>query len=86
MAILELRSVCAGYGTAQARTEVLKNIDLAVEDGEFLAVLGFSGTGKTTLISLLAGLKAPDKGEVLFKGETSPAPVRNVALRSKATR
>jgi len=86
MAILELKGVCAGYGAAQARTEVLKDIDLTVEDGELLAVLGFSGTGKTTLISLLAGLKAPDKGEVLFKGApvTGPGPERGVAFQSYA--
>jgi nitrate/nitrite transport system ATP-binding protein len=86
MAILELKGVCAGYGAAQARTEVLKGIDLAVEDGELLAILGFSGTGKTTLISLLAGLKAPDKGEVLFKGApvTGPGPERGVAFQSYA--
>jgi nitrate/nitrite transport system ATP-binding protein len=86
MAILELRQVCAGFGAAQSRTEVLKGIDLTVEDGEFLAILGFSGTGKTTLISLLAGLKAPDKGEVLFKGApvTGPGPERGVAFQSYA--
>jgi nitrate/nitrite transport system ATP-binding protein len=86
MSILELKKVCAGYGAAQARTEVLKGIDLAVEDGELLAVLGFSGTGKTTLISLIAGLKAPDKGEVLFKGApvTGPGPERGVVFQSYA--
>ncbi|MGH6735000.1 MAG: ABC transporter ATP-binding protein [Methyloceanibacter sp.] len=86
MAILELKAVCAGYGSAQARTEVLKGIDLAVEDGEMLAVLGFSGTGKTTLISLLAGLKAPDRGEVLFKGKSvaGPGPERGVVFQSYA--
>jgi nitrate/nitrite transport system ATP-binding protein len=86
MPILELKSVCAGYGSTQARTEVLKSIDLSVEDGELLAVLGFSGTGKTTLISLLAGLKAPDKGAVLFKGEavTGPGPERGVVFQSYA--
>lgn len=86
MSILELKGVCAGYGSAQARTEVLNNIDLTVEDGELLAVLGFSGTGKTTLISLLAGLTTPDKGEVLFKGErvTGPGPERGVAFQSYA--
>ena len=86
MAILELKGVCAGYGAAQARTEVLNGIDLTVEDGELLAVLGFSGTGKTTLISLLAGLKMPDKGEILFKGKpvTGPGPERGVAFQSYA--
>jgi nitrate/nitrite transport system ATP-binding protein len=86
MSILELKNVHAGYGSAQSRTEVLKGIDLRVEDGELLAVLGFSGTGKTTLISLLAGLKAPDKGEVFFKDApvTGPGPERGVAFQSYA--
>ena len=86
MSILELKNVHAGYGSAQSRTEVLKGIDLRVKDGELLAVLGFSGTGKTTLISLLAGLKAPDKGEVLFNGApvTGPGPERGVAFQSYA--
>ncbi len=86
MAVLELKGVWAGYGSAQARTEVLKGIDLGVEEGELLAVLGFSGTGKTTLISLLAGLRKPDKGEVLFKGKrvTGPGPERGVVFQSYA--
>lgn len=86
MAILELEGVHAGYGTGAGRTEVLKGLDLAIEDGEFLAILGFSGTGKTTLISLLAGLKAADKGKVLFKGEPvdGPGPERGVAFQSYA--
>lgn len=86
MAILELKDVQAGYGTGPGRTEVLKGLNLAIEDGEFLAILGFSGTGKTTLISLLAGLKAADEGEVLFKGEAvdGPGPERGVAFQSYA--
>ena len=86
MAVLELKGVWAGYGSSQARTEVLKGIDLSVEEGELLAVLGFSGTGKTTLISLLAGLRKPDKGEVLFKGKrvNGPGPERGVVFQSYA--
>jgi nitrate/nitrite transport system ATP-binding protein len=48
---------------------VLKGIDLAIDEGEFVAIVGFSGSGKTTLISLLAGLTEPDRGQVLFKGQ-----------------
>ncbi|MDH4981682.1 nitrate ABC transporter ATP-binding protein [Hyphomicrobium sp. D-2] len=86
MNILELNGVSAGYGPAAARTEVLKDINTAVQEGELLAVLGFSGTGKTTLISLLAGLRQPDKGEVLFKGNfiTGPGPERGVVFQSYA--
>jgi nitrate/nitrite transport system ATP-binding protein len=86
MAILELKSVSKGYGVGPARTEVLKSIDLGVEEGELLAVLGFSGTGKTTLISLLAGLLTPDNGEVLFRGAAveGPGPERGVVFQSYA--
>ena len=86
MAILEVKQVSKGYGVAPNRSEVLKGIDLSVEDGEFLAILGFSGTGKTTLISLLAGLIKPDAGEVLFKGAKveEPGPERGVVFQSYA--
>jgi nitrate/nitrite transport system ATP-binding protein len=68
MALLELKGVCKGYGDTDRRTEVLSDINLAVEEGEFVAIVGFSGSGKTTLISLMAGLLKPDAGEVLLKG------------------
>ena len=69
MALLELKGVCKGYGDSRRRTEVLAGIDLAVEEGEFVAIVGFSGSGKTTLISLMAGLLQPDAGEVTVRGK-----------------
>ncbi len=81
MGILELKAVSKGYGSP-----VLKRLDLVVQEGEFLAVLGFSGTGKTTLINLLAGLELPDQGEVLFRGQpvTGPGPERGLVFQSYA--
>jgi nitrate/nitrite transport system ATP-binding protein len=82
MGILELRAVSKGYG----ETPVLKRLDLDVQEGEFLAILGFSGTGKTTLINLMAGLEMPDQGEVLFRGAsvTGPGPERGLVFQSYA--
>ena len=63
---------------------MLKDIDLSVAEGEFLVLLGFSGTGKTTLINLLAGLEMPTKGAVQFKGKpvTGPGPERGVIFQN----
>jgi nitrate/nitrite transport system ATP-binding protein len=82
MAILELNNVSKSYGARQ----VLKGLNLAVEEGEFLAILGFSGTGKTTLINLLAGLVLPDQGMVSFRGKpvTGPWPERGLVFQSYA--
>ena len=82
--ILELIDVRKGYGEGSARREVLSGVNLTVQDGEFLAILGFSGTGKTTLINLMAGLALPDAGQVRFKGAavTGPGPSRGVVFQS----
>ena len=82
--ILELKSVSKAYGEEPARTRVLKNVSLTVEEGEFVAIVGFSGVGKTTLINLMAGLIAPDSGAVLFKGAPvkEPGPERGVVFQN----
>ena len=48
MASLELRGVSKDYGEGDRRTNVLRDINLEVNDGEFIAIVGFSGSGKTT--------------------------------------
>lgn len=50
--------------------ETLRHIDLAVREGEFVALLGPSGCGKTTLLQIVAGLERPTAGEVRFRGRT----------------
>ena len=84
MAVLELSGVSKGYGTGTAREEVLRDINLTIEEGEFVAILGFSGTGKTTLINLMAGLETPDEGYAKFKGFpiTGPGPERGLIFQS----
>ena len=84
MSFLKLDNVSKGFGEGVHRTEVLKDITLDVKEGEFLVLLGFSGTGKTTLINLLAGIDTPSKGEATFRGETitGPGPERGVIFQS----
>ncbi|MFC3231019.1 ABC transporter ATP-binding protein [Marinibaculum pumilum] len=84
MAFLELKGVAKSYGQGAARREVLAGIDLEVAEGEFVAILGFSGTGKTTLISAIAGLVEPDAGEVLLDGApvAGPGPDRGLVFQS----
>ncbi len=84
MTVLELTSVSKSFGTGTARKDVLRNIDLAVQEGEFLVLLGFSGSGKTTLINLMAGLTTPTSGRVTFRGKpvTEPGRERGVIFQS----
>lgn len=74
MAYLELDNVDFGFGPPSHRYEVFQGASLAVEENEFVAVIGFSGSGKSTLISLLAGLEQPDSGKVSLAGKPVGAP------------
>ena len=82
--ILSMRGVGKGYGSGVTRTEVLNNINLNVRKGEFLAVVGFSGSGKTTFTQLLAGLIQPDVGEVTMEGSpiTGTDPDRGIVFQN----
>ncbi len=84
MSILSFKNASKSFGEGTARTDVLKGIDLNVQEGEFLVILGFSGTGKTTLINLMAGLDSPTSGEVTFKGTPikGPGPERGVIFQN----
>ncbi len=84
MSILKFDNLSKSFGTGTHATHVLKDIDLEVSEAEFLVILGFSGTGKTTLINLMAGLEQPTKGKVTFKGRpiTGPGPERGVIFQS----
>lgn len=73
MAGFSIDAVSKVYG-GSAPTETLSNIDLTIEDGEFLSILGPSGCGKSTLLEILAGLQLPSSGEVRFGGKKLQGP------------
>lgn len=81
---VELRHACKGFGSGVTRNEVLTDINLTVADGEFVAIVGFSGSGKTTFMKLLAGLMQPDSGQVLVNGAqvTGPGPERGLVFQN----
>ena len=63
--MLELRNITKGY--AQGR-KVLTNLSYTLNAGEYVAVMGESGVGKSTLLNLIAGLDTPDSGEIVING------------------
>jgi len=64
MPILEARGISKTYRNAEVPVEVFNGIDLTVERGEMLAIVGPSGIGKSTLLHLLGGLDRPDSGTI----------------------
>lgn len=62
--MIELKGVRKSYGA----NEVLKGIDLRIEEQDYLVILGASGSGKSTLLNILSGLEKPDQGDVLYDG------------------
>jgi nitrate/nitrite transport system ATP-binding protein len=83
MPYLDVRSVKKSFTTASGTTRVLGGVSLALEEGEFVAIVGYSGSGKTTLISLVAGLLPPDAGEIRLEGEpvTGPGPEQGIVFQ-----
>jgi lipoprotein-releasing system ATP-binding protein len=70
MAFLEASGIAKSYAVADRRLQILRDLDLEVERGEMVAVMGASGVGKSTLLHLLGGLDKPDAGSIRVGDET----------------
>lgn len=64
MKILEVKDLCKTYGKGENQVRAVDHVSFAVEEGEFVAIVGASGSGKSTLLHLLGGVDRPTSGEV----------------------
>ena len=69
MALIEISSVCKAFGGKASVRCVLDEVTLAVEQGEFVSIVGFMGCGKSTFLNIVAGLLPADAGHVTIRGE-----------------
>ena len=76
--ILEVKDLSFGYSASQG--PVLKNVNLSVDRGACLSILGESGSGKTTLLKVMCGLLKPDSGTVLFAGAVLGGPDERISM------
>ncbi len=81
MPLVSVQNLCKSYPTVGGGTlEVLSGVNLDVERGEVVAIVGESGCGKSTLLHLIGALDRPDQGKVLFEGrEVFGRPDRELA-------
>lgn len=83
--VITATGLCKTFIEGKLQTEVLKNVDIAIQSGERVAILGSSGSGKSTLMHLLGGLDQPTAGEVFLEGQnfSSLSPNQRAKLRNE---
>ncbi len=80
-AIIETQGLYKSFSRdEQQELVVLENIDFALQEGEIVALLGKSGSGKSTMLRLLAGLIQPTKGSIQYRGKPVTGPIPGVAM------
>lgn len=82
--ILELKGVSKTFGRAHERATILRDVNLTVAEGDFVSIIGYSGSGKSSLINLVAGLLKPTTGQAMMDGKTieGPGPERGIVFQN----
>lgn len=69
MSILTARNLCKTYGSGENAVHALNQVNIDIEENEFVSIIGTSGSGKSTLLNMLGGLDRPTSGEVSVQGK-----------------
>lgn len=64
--MIDIKKITKSYGSGESRFQVLKGLDIKIEDGDFAVILGASGSGKSTFLNIISGLERPDSGSVFY--------------------
>lgn len=78
--VLELKNICKNYSTKTETLEIIKNLNLQIEEGDFISILGQSGSGKTTLLNLIGLLDSPTSGNIYIDNENISVNSSNIDL------
>jgi len=69
MSILKIENISKYYGVGDNEVKALDNVNLEIQEGEFIAITGASGSGKSTLLHILGGVDKPTNGKILLEGQ-----------------
>lgn len=64
--MIKVKNIVKSYGNGESRFQVLQDISLEIDDGDFVVLLGASGSGKSTFLNVISGLERPDSGSVFY--------------------
>ena len=78
--IIEVKNLYKLYKLGDSAVRALNGVSLEIYEGEFCAIVGTSGSGKSTMLNMLAGLEKPTKGEVIIDGQHIGDPIESTLL------
>lgn len=67
--MIEIHHIIKSYGNHENNFPILKGISAEIADGDFVAILGASGSGKSTFLNVISGLERPDSGSIIYDGK-----------------